>query len=222
MHLPQYPNRYPPRRAASNLLLFLTAFLISVLLGIPAPAKVPKNPQNAGSETTRVEIAAADSMQRKIDYLKRNATITPPDPRPTIFLQTEINSYFAQHRVKLPEGIMSVNFNLAPETVTAKTRVDFDQLTANRGSYNPLLAIFSGVHDVQVIAIASGKDGSANVYVRSVTLDGVSVPRMALDMFVHRFVNPKYPSISLDGEYKLPVRIDTVTIGDRRGTVTQK
>ena len=193
-----------------------------MLLGVSAPAKIPKSAQVAGSETTRVETAAADSMQRKIDFLKRNATITPADPRPTVFLQTEINSYFAQHRVKLPEGIMSVNFNLAPETVTAKTRVDFDQLTANQRSYNPLLAIFSGVHDVQVVAIASGTGGIAKVYVRSVTLDGVSVPRMALDMFVHRFVNPKYPSISLDGEYKLPVRIDTVTIGDRRGTVTQR
>jgi hypothetical protein len=216
------PNRYPLRKAASSPLICIMAILGSALLGVPAPAKIPKNPQNAGSEATRVEIAAADSMQRKIDYLQRNATITPPDPRPTVFLQTEINSYFAQHRVKLPEGIMSVIFNLAPETVTAKTRVDFDQLTANRRSYNPLLAVFSGVHDVQVVAVASGKDRIANVFVRSVTLDGVSVPRMALDMFVRRFVNPKYPNISLDGEYKLPVRIDTVSIGDRRGTVTQR
>jgi hypothetical protein len=204
------------------LLLCLTAILASVVLGISAPAKIPKTPQQAASETTRVEIAAADLMQRKIDYLKRNATITPPDPRPTMFSQTEINAYFSQHRVKLPEGIMSVSFNLAPETVNATTRVDFDQLTANRRSYNPLLAVFSGVHNVQVVAIASGKQGVANVYVRSVTLDGVSVPRMALELFIHRFVNPKYPSISLDGEYKLPVRIDTVAIGDHRGTVMQR
>jgi hypothetical protein len=203
-------------------LIYLTAILVSLLLGVTAPAKTPKNSQVTGSETTRVEIAAADSMQRKIDYLKRNATITPPDPRPTVFMQTEINSYFAQHRVKLPEGIIALNFNLAPETVTAKSRVDFDQLTANRRSYNPLLAVFSGVHDVQVVAVASGKDRIANVFVRSATLDGVSVPRIALEMFIRKFVNPKYPNISLDGEYKLPVRIDTVTIGDRRGTVTQK
>jgi hypothetical protein len=191
-------------------------------LAVLVQASRPKTPQTAASETTRVEIAAADSMQRKIDFLKRNATITPADPRPTIFSQTEINAYFAQRRVKLPEGVMSVNFNLSPGIVTAITRVDFDELTANKRGYNPLLAIFSGVHDVQVVASASGRAGTASVYVRSVTLDGVSVPRMALEMFIRRFVNPKYPSVSLDGEYHLPVRIDTVVIGDRRGTVTQK
>lgn len=205
---------------ASNLLFALTALLIS--LAILVQASRPKTPQNAASETTRLEIAAADSMQRKIDFLKRNATITPADPRPTVFLQNEINAYFAQHRVKLPDGIMSVNFNLSPAVVTAKTRVDFDALTASKSGYNPLLAIFTGVHDVQVVATASGSAGIADVYVRSVTLDGVNVPRMALEMFIRRFVNPKYPNIGLDGEYHLPVRIDTVTIGDRRGTVTQK
>jgi hypothetical protein len=208
-----------PRRA-SNLLFALSALLIS--FAILVQASRPKTPQTAASDATRVEIAAADSMQHKIDFLKRNATITPVDPRPTVFLQNEINAYFAQHRVKLPEGVTSVNFNMSPGLVTARTRVDFDELTANKRSYNPLLAVFTGVHDVQVVATGSARAGIANVYVRSVTLDGVNVPRMALDMFIRRFVNPKYPSISLDGEYHLPVRIDTVVTGDRRGTVAQK
>jgi hypothetical protein len=208
-----------PRRT-SSLLSALIVLMSS--LAVLVQASRPKPQQNAASETTRVEIAAADSMQRKIDFLKRNATITPADPRPTIFLQSEINAYFAQHRVKLPTGVMSVNFDLSPGLVNAKTRVDFDELTANKRGYNPLLAIFTGVHDVQVVATANGRAGTASVYVRSVTLDGVSVPRMALEVFIHKFVNPKYPSVSLDGEYHLPVRIDSVIIGDRRGTVAQK
>jgi hypothetical protein len=193
-----------------------------LLAAIAAFAFAKQNAPRAASETTRVEIAAADSMQRKIDFLKRNANVTPPDPRPTIFSQTEINAYFAQRRVKMPEGIHSVTFDLSPGLVTARTRVNFDDLTANAHSYNPLLAIFRGVHDVQVVATANGSSGSANVFVQSVTLDGVRVPRMALDLFIQKFVNPKYPSIALDGTYKLPVRLDKVMIADRRGTVTQR
>ena len=60
------------------------------------------------------------------------------------------------------------------------------------------------------------------VNVRSVVLDGVSIPKMVLEMFIEKWVNPKYPSIKLDGEYKLPARIDTVKIEERRGVVTQK
>jgi hypothetical protein len=202
------------RKTASKSTVLVLAGIATAL---PAPA-----PQHAGSETTRVEIAAADSMQRKIDFLKRNATLTPADPRPTIFSQTEINAYFAQKRVNLPEGIRTVTFDLSPRLVTANTRVNFDDFTAKVHSYNPLLAIFSGVHDVEVVASANGSGGTANVYVQSATLDGVRVPRMVLELFIQKFVNPKYPSIRLDGQYKLPVRIDTVKIGDRRGTVAQK
>jgi hypothetical protein len=100
--------------------------------------------------------------------------------------------------------------------------VNFDDFTANAQSYNPLLAMFSGVHDVQVVASANGSGGAANVFVQSATLDGVRIPRMALEVFIEKFVNPKYPNIRLNGQYKLPVRIETVQIGDRRGTVTQK
>jgi len=84
------------------------------------------------------------------------------------------------------------------------------------------LAIFSGTHDVQVVADASGSGGMTHVNVRSVMLDSVSIPRMALEMFIEKWVNPKYPTISLDGDYKLPAKIDIVNIEERRGIVTQK
>ncbi|MCU1285731.1 MAG: hypothetical protein JWO13_2081 [Acidobacteriales bacterium] len=199
------------------LLRLTTSLALFSILCAPSSAI-----QTAGSETTRVQIEAADSMQRKVDFLKRNATLTPADPRPTVFSQTEINAYFAQRRVPMPEGVKSVTFTLETGEVTARTHVDFDELTAKARSNNPLLAIFSGTHDVQVVATADGSEGTAHVSVKSVALDGVGIPRMALEMFIERFVNPKFPTVRLDGDYKLPVRIDTVQIGHRTGTVTQK
>jgi hypothetical protein len=169
-----------------------------------------------------MQAAAANAMQKKIDFIKANAEAKRIDPRPTSFTQNEINAYFAERRVKMPDGVKSVRFVLTPGTVTAYTRVDFDEITEKVRSRNPLLAIFNGTHDVQVVAEASGADGMTQVNVKSVMLDSISIPRMALEMFVEKWVNPKYPNIKLDGEYKLPARLDTVKIEERVGVVTQR
>ena len=169
-----------------------------------------------------MQSAAADSMQKKIDFLKSNAEAKRIDPRPTDFSQNEINAYFAERRVKMPDGVKSVRFVLTLGTVTAYTRVDFDEITASSRSRHPLMAIFTGTHDVQVVADAEGQGGMVHVTVRSVVLDGVSIPHMALEMFIEKWVNPKYPTIKLDGEYRLPVRMDTTKVEQRLGVVTQK
>ena len=167
-------------------------------------------------------MAAANSMQAKIDFIKKNAAASPIDQRPIVFSQTEINAYFAQSRVKLPEGIKFVTFALSRGEVMANMRADFDEITASARSRHPLLTVFSGVHDVQVTADAEGSGHIAHVNVRSATIDGISVPKMALEMFIEKWVNPKYPNIRLNGEYRLPTKIDTVGIEHRRGIVTQK
>ena len=169
-----------------------------------------------------MQTAAADAMQRKIDYIKSNADAPSVDRRPVTFLQTEINAYFEQRRLKMPDGVRSVRFVLRPGEVTAYTRVDFDEITKNASSRHPLLMIFSGTHDVEVVAEASGTGGVTRVNVKSVVLDGLPIPRSALEMFIEKWVNPKYPSVQLDGDYKLPARLDTVAIQDRQGVVTQK
>ena len=212
--MPKQPNSRADR---SHSLVYCSAMVLT--LAVFSSLCIA---QNAGSETSRMQTAAADAMQRKIDFIKTNAEARRIDPRPTAFLQTEINAYFAERRVKMPDGVKSVRFVLTPGTVTAYTRVDFDEITASARSRHPLLAIFSGTHDVQVVANASGEDGMTLVNVRTVSLDGVSIPHMVMEMFIEKWVNPKYPSIKLDGEYKLPARIDTVKIEERRGIVTQK
>jgi len=173
---------------------------------------------SARTDTTSL----ADSMQKKIDHLKQNAAMNPPDQSPTVFSQDEINAYFASGRVKVPAGVESVTFDLAPGIVTARTHVDFDKLSENVRKDHPLLYIFSGTHDAVVMAHAEGSGGMAHVTIDSLELDGMRVPRRAMELFIERFVNPKYPSIRMDGEYHMPTRIDLALIGERTGTITQK
>ena len=165
----------------------------------------------------------ADSMQRKIDLINANAKNPEPEDATTVFQQDEINAYFAERRLKMPDGVRSVIFDLDPQKVSAHARIDFDEITRAHRSSNPLLQLFTGVHDVDVVADAGNpRQGTVRVTVRSVAIDGVTVPNLILDLFVKRFVNPKYPSVGLDRDYTLPAHISSVAIAEHKGTVNQE
>jgi hypothetical protein len=106
--------------------------------------------------------------------------------------------------------------------ITGKSRVDFDRIREGSHSSNPLLSVFSGVHDVVVVAHAHGAGGIGYVQVDSVSIDNIEVPRFVLQMFVDKFLTPKYPELGLDSQFKLPDRIDTATVGHHELIVTQK
>jgi hypothetical protein len=166
--------------------------------------------------------APVSSMERKLQHVQSNGALAHPDQTPTEFTEQEVNAYVASGAIKLPVGVQSVNFQGQPEVVIATTRVDFDQLKAGRRSSNPLLSMFSGIHDVVVSAHVRGAGGQGYVNVDSVSLDGVDIPRFALQMFVEKYLQPKYPGVGLDSKFALPARIDTATVGLHKLTITQK
>jgi hypothetical protein len=192
------------------------AFLLtSILIVTFTEAKLPQSKVSANS-------AAVATMERKLQRVEANSAAAHPDQTPTEFTEEEVNSYLASGKVQLPSGVQSVKFQGEPGVITANTRVDFDQLKAGRNSSNPLLGMFSGVHDVIVQAHAHGSGGQGIVNVDSVSLDGVEIPRFVLQLFVEKYLQPKYPNIGLDSRFALPDRIDTATVGRHRLTITQK
>ena len=191
-----------------NLLLAVLIFFTLALI-----AQV--NPSSKSS-------ASVSSMERKLQHVQSNGALAHPDQTPTEFTEQEVNAYVASGAIKLPAGVQSVNFQGQPQVVIATTRVDFDELKAGRRSSNPLLSMFSGIHDVVVSAHVRGAGGQGYVNVDSVSLDGVEIPRFALQMFVEKYLQPKYPSIGLDSQFTLPARVDTATVGLRKLTITQK
>jgi hypothetical protein len=170
--------------------------------------------------------AAADgraaTMEQKLRLIEHNGGQAHPDPTPTEFSEGDVNAYFASGQIDLPAGVKSVRLQGEPGVITGTTQVDFDQLKGRSSSANPLLAIFSGVHEVVVIAHAHGTGGEGFVHVDSVSLDGVEIPRFALQMFVDKYLHPKYPDIGLDSRFQLPNRIATATVGTHTLTVVQK
>ena len=187
--------------------LFLT-FTLCSLLTLQATA------QNVADPAARFE--------RKLQRVQSNGEQSQPDPSPTEFTEQEINAYFASGKVELPVGVRSVVFQEQPGMVIGTSRVDFDQLKAGKNSYNPLLSVFSGVHEVVVTAHAQGAKREGMVQVDSVSLDGVEVPRFVLEMFVEKYLKPKYPDIGIDSLFALPARVDSATIGLHTVTIVQK
>jgi hypothetical protein len=161
-------------------------------------------------------------MQKKLEHVQANGQRAHPDPAPTEFSEDEVNAYVNSGQVQLPAGVKSVKFQGLEGVITATARVDFDQLKAGRGSANPMLSIFSGVHDIQVDAHAYGKSGRGFVQVDTVALDGVQIPRFVLQLFVQKYVTPKYPGVGLDSQFPLPDRVDAAIVGRHKLTVVQK
>ena len=195
---------------------FLALLLTSIIIFTLSEAPIAQvNPSSKSSP-------AVSSMERKLQHVQSNATLAHPDQTPTEFTEQEINAYFASGTIKLPAGVQSVIFQGQPEVVTATSRVDFDQLKAGRRSSNPLLSMFSGIHDVVVSAHVRAAGGRGCVNVDTVSLDGVEIPRFALEMFVEKYLQPKYPGVGLDSNFVLPDRIDTAKVGLHKLSITQK
>jgi hypothetical protein len=176
----------------------------------------------AASSTQAIYAAQANSCQRKFDHIEQNGAKAHPDQTPTLISEGELNAWLSSGKAELPKGVKKLQMTGDNGVVNATAYIDFDQITAGRTSGNPLLALFHGTHEVQAKAHASGSGGKGQVHIDSVSIDGIGVPRMALEYFVENYIEPKYPGIGIDSEFKLPHRIDIAIVGSHQLTVTQK
>lgn len=176
----------------------------------------------ASNQASNSQHRLANSMQAKLDHIQQNAQLPNPDQAPTIMTEEEINDYLVSGRIVLPQGVKKVQMQGRSGVVTAFLDVDFDEIRAGQNSANPMLSLFSGQHAVRVEADAAGSGGQGRVHVRDVTIDGISVPHMALEYFVSKYISPKYPNVGIDSQFQLPDKIDLATVGYHKLSVTQK
>lgn len=176
----------------------------------------------AGFQDQPQHSAAFRSMQEKIAYLQKNAARSAPDPKPTVITQDEANAYFAEGGVRLPKGVNSLKLAAEPGVIDAHAQVDFDAITQKARTSNPLLGVFTGLHDVHAIAQASGRNGTGTITIQHVFLDNLEVPQIALQFFVDRYLKARYPNVGLTSTFKLPLRIDTASVESAKVSLVQK
>jgi hypothetical protein len=174
----------------------------------------------AAAGTTNDKLA--DQFAARLHHIQQNGVAATPDTAPTVLPDNEGNAYFAAGRVKLPASVQQLRYATTPGIVNAVARIDFDVLTQNSTSNNPLLSLFSGVHDVRVIADASAESGTATVTAQSVEIDGVPVPRVALEYFVKKYLTSRFQNVGMTSHFKLPSKVDSATVGQAQVTVNQR
>jgi hypothetical protein len=165
---------------------------------------------------------AAQRFQNKLDFIEKNAHSQPAQTKPTQINANEVNAWFAEGGYKLPVGVQKVVFHSQADTILSDATVDFDAIKEGKRNLNPLLSMFSGVHDVQVTAAATASGGQGHVNVQTVSIDGIEVPRMALQLFVNKYLKPKYPELGLENQFQMPDRIDSATIGNDSAVLNQR
>jgi hypothetical protein len=186
---------------------FVLAFAVS--LAVPQQTSGPASP-------------LVRSMERKLEHIESNAQARTPDPKPTVMSEDEVNAYVNSGAVELPKGIHRVRLEGLQGVVTANARVNFDEITQGSRSMNPLLMLFSGVHDVQIATHAHGERGQGYVHVDWVAIDNVEVPQVALQFFIDHYLKPKHPEIGIDTRFQMPDRIDRAVVGEHQLTLVQK
>ena len=203
----------PANSARTRLLRSLTLALLAFMSVVVVARQQPRSGHFS---------APAERFQNKLDFLERNARSNPVRRRSTQMNAEETNAWFREGGYKLPQGVQKVIFHGHPDTIIANATVDFDEVKQGKHNLNPLLSVFSGVHEVEITATASAQNGQGHVTIQSVSIDGVGVPNLALEMFVKRYITPKYPGVGLDNTFQMPDRIDTATIGNDTALVTQR
>jgi hypothetical protein len=201
--------------------MFLSATTLLVAQASIYAAQNASSP-HPSSATEAMYRAASASAETKFRHIEANAAAANPDQTPTVLTEREINAYLSSGDVKLPKGVNQLRLSGAGGSVTANALIDFDKVTEGKKSSNPLLGIFSGVHQVEVVSHAQGSGGQGRVHIDSASIDGIGVPRIALEYFATKYIKPKHPNLGLDSQFPLPDRIDTATIGDHTLTLTQR
>jgi hypothetical protein len=60
------------------------------------------------------------------------------------------------------------------------------------------------------------------VTIQSVKLDGMQVPKSALEYLVQHYVKPRYPQAGMTTTFDLPARIDSAVVQQGQVELTQK
>lgn len=196
----------------------LCSILPAVLLAVTATVVAGNKPELQHDKRS----PEFRTMEQKIAYLKQNGTRPHPDPGPTEITEPEANAYFNEGGVKLPKGVSHVRLTSTPGVIDGHAEVDFEALTQGKSSSNPVLSLFTGTHDIHVVAQAAGSNGTASIRAQKVALDGIEVPQMLLQLFVQHFLTPKYPNVGITSIFKLPLRIDSAVVESGRVILMQK
>jgi hypothetical protein len=199
---------------AGVVLVTMGAVGLVAVHSIRAQAESP-----APSSAPRVSRKAAQSLQGKIDHIKRNGDT--PDPKrssvETEVTEGELESYVVYSmKEDIPVQVDSINVHLTPGTVAADTQVTF---TSNATGNSMLDALVGGTHNLSVRGHLSGAEGVGKFDLDDVKVDGIPVPKVLIQTLVEKYVKPKYPEVDLKAPFDMPWGIRAIDVGEGKARI---
>ena len=197
-------------------MLLLVAGLLPVAGLLSAAA------QRGGPPTAEDGQRLAAKLARIIDRGSRSAE----GRRRVVLLEREVNAYLRfQAASQLPPGVAEPHITLARGgRVVARARIDLDAVAAGRErSVLDPLSYLRGNLPVTASGILEVRDGIGRIQVESVTVAGLPVPALVLDLLV-RFHSRSaaYPlGFDLADPFELPYRIREIDVAAGQAVIVQ-
>lgn len=189
---------------------------------LPAAGLLSAAAQGGGQPTAEDGQRLAARLARIIDRGSRDS-----DRRQTVVLpEREVNAYLRfQAASQLPPGVTEPRIAMTGGgRVVAHARIDLDAVAAGRerSALDPLRYL-RGNLPVAASGILEARDGSGRIQVESVTVAGLPVPALVLDLLV-RFHSRSaaYPrGFDLAAPFELPYRIREIRVAAGEAIVVQ-
>jgi len=127
----------------------------------------------------------------------------------------DADAYFAgPGAVRLPVGVSHLRLAAQAGVISGMARIDFSKLP-RAPLIDPLLILFSGVHQVEADArVDSSQAPAAQLTVTTVKLDGDTIPNSLIDAALAVLVQPQHPNIGRTFQVPLPPHATSATVQD--------
>jgi hypothetical protein len=201
--------------------LLITAISVIVIgvAGVMVVRGIATSSTVAAEEDDKVSAKAANSLQEKIDAIKKaqDDSARAPGASRVEISEIELESYMLfELKRDIPAQMDSFDVQLEPGTVAAQTQLTF----APDATGNPIVdVVVSGTHDLFVKGALKGSQGRGKFDLLEVRVDGIPVPMVLMQSLFDRYVKPKYPDADLKEPFDLPWGIEELILEKGKTTV---
>ena len=171
--------------------------------------------------------AAARRLESKIGMLADPESREPASYQPIVVTEGEANSYFKFRGYEfLPPALHDPQISIAPEKLTARATVDFDELgelgakTDDWGA-KFLAMVFKGKQEVVATGKLETAKGKGTVKLDSMTVGGTSIPAAFVNFLVQSYVQKEY-EVDLSKPFDLPAHVTHIEVASGRATFHRK
>lgn len=153
-----------------------------------------------------------ESARRKADLIENDQA----KPGSVIaFSGAEANAYAREEaRREVGEALRNAKVWFSQGKASGSATLDFVKLQTARGRPPGLLLrwMLQGDKEVQVSVKIEARDGKAKIDIDEVYLDGVGIPKGAVDLLIEYYLLPRFPDAKIGEWFDLRHRIERITV----------